>query len=232
MQPYLFPYIGYFQLVAAVDKFVFYDDVNYIKNGWINRNRLVIAGAVRYITVPLSGASPLLKINEVQVQPREKWLGKLLESIRHAYSKAPRYRDVNELIRSILQARFDCISELASHSVIEVSRYLGLGTEFGHSSALYGNADLHGVERVLDICVREGATEYLNLPGGKSLYDAHAFERRGIKLAFIEPNLSPYPRLGAVFEPGLSILDVLMFNEADEARQMLSARAVVQLCEQ
>ena len=68
MQPYLFPYLGYFQLIAAVDKFVFYDDVNFIKNGWINRNRLLISGKVNYITIPLSGASSFLKINQVLVQ--------------------------------------------------------------------------------------------------------------------------------------------------------------------
>jgi hypothetical protein len=227
MQPYLFPYIGYFQLAAAVDKFVFYDDVNYIKNGWINRNRLVLGNQVRYVTVPLAGASPTLKINEVLVQPRDRWLRKLLESIRHSYSRAPHYARVIELIREILQSNFDRISLLASHSVIEISRYLGIGTDFVMSSAKYGNADLKGVQRVLDICVKEHAQAYLNLPGGRALYEPGDFAAAGVQLTFIEPNLGSYRQFGTSFHPGLSILDVLMFNTADQVKEMLSARVAV-----
>lgn len=222
MQPYLFPYLGYFQLVAAVDRFVFYDDVNYIKNGWINRNRLLIGDEVRYVTVPLAGASPSLKINEVTVQPRDKWLRKLLESIRHAYSKAPYYARVSELIGDVFGSTATCVSTLASRSVVDVARYLKLDTEFVMSSQPYGNATLKGPQRVLDICAKERADIYLNLPGGKALYEPRVFSEAGIELIFIEPSLPPYPQHSTTFCPGLSILDVLMFNDPDEARAMLS----------
>jgi hypothetical protein len=222
MQPYLFPYVGYFQLAAAVDKFVFYDDVNFIKNGWINRNRMLLGDQVRYLTVPLSGASPSLKINEVMVEPRERWLRKLLESIRHAYAKAPHYPQVSALIGRILAEPLAPVSLLASHTVMEICRYLEIDTEFVPSSTKYCNAQLKGIERVIDICAREQASAYVNLPGGRQLYDSAAFSARGIELAFIEPNLCPYAQFDDAFHPALSILDVLMFNSKNSVRDMLS----------
>ncbi|WP_341313907.1 WbqC family protein [Paraburkholderia sp. IMGN_8] len=221
MQPYLFPYIGYFQLAAAVDKFVFYDDVNFIKNGWINRNRMLLGSEVRYVTVPLAGASPSLKINEVLIQPREHWLRKLLESIRHAYAKAPHYLRISELVQQILSAPFEHISLLASHTVVEICKYLEIDTEFVATSATYSNAQLKGAARVIDICAKEQARIYLNLPGGRALYDSKAFSARGVELAFIEPNLCPYSQFDDAFHPALSILDVLMFNSKDCVRDML-----------
>jgi WbqC-like protein family len=224
MQPYLFPYLGYFQLIAAVDKFVFYDDVNYIKNGWINRNRVLLNGEIRYITVPLAGASPFLKINEVMMQAPEFWVKKLLESIRHGYSKAPHYPRVSELLGDVLGTRTDRIGTLAARSVTEVARYLGLDTEFVQSSVPYRNAELSGVPRVLDICARERADIYVNLPGGRTLYEEQDFAAAGIELVFVEPDLRPYDQANAAFHPGLSILDVLMFNSAAEVKAMLAER--------
>ncbi|MGF6769734.1 hypothetical protein P3T18_002204 [Paraburkholderia sp. GAS199] len=226
MQPYLFPYIGYFQLAAAADKFVFYDDVNFIKNGWINRNRVLLNGEARYITIPLAGASPSLKINEVLIEPRDRWLRKLLESIRHAYRKAPHYARISELIGEILSAPVEHIAMLASHTVVEVCNYLELETEFVASSAQYGNEQLRGASRVIDICAMEKADLYLNLPGGRALYDADTFAARGIELAFIEPNLRAYEQSGAAFQPALSILDVLMFNTRDRVRDMLAVEVI------
>jgi hypothetical protein len=221
MQPYLLPYIGYFQLAAAVDKFVFYDDVNFIKNGWINRNRMLLSDQVRYLTEPLSGARPSLKINEVLVEPRERWLRKLLESIRHAYAKAPQYPRVSALIGRILAEPLVPISQLASHTVMEICKYLEIDTEFVPSSTKYGNAQLKGTDRVLDICAREQASTYVNLPGGRALYDSKEFSARGVTLAFIEPNLCPYAQFADAFHPALSILDVLMFNSKGSVRDML-----------
>ena len=222
MQPYLFPYVGYFQLVAAVDRFVFYDDVNYIKNGWVNRNRILLDSGVRYITVPLAGASPSLKINEVVVQPRERWLRKVLESIRHAYSRAPHYAGVSELIGDVLGSTAVGISTLAARSVMEIARYLDIDTDFVPSSVPYANSELKGVRRVLDICAKEHTDTYVNLPGGRALYEQRDFAHAGIDLEFIEPDLRPYPQNDCTFQPGLSIIDVLMFNSADQVRMMLT----------
>lgn len=225
MQPYLFPYIGYFQLVAGVDKFVFYDDVNFIKNGWINRNRLLLSGDIKYITVPLAGASPTQKINQVLMQPRERWLRKLLESIRHSYAKAPYYQPVSELIREIFDIDTLHVARLASHSVIKISRYLDIETTFGLTSTVYRNDVLKGAQRVLDICIQERAAAYLNLPGGRTLYDTAAFSAAGVELSYVEPNLQPYPQFAQGFHPGLSMIDVLMFNSVDKINAMLHRRS-------
>jgi hypothetical protein len=225
MQPYLFPYIGYYQLVAAVDKFVFYDDVNFIKNGWINRNRLLLSGEVRYFTIPLSGASSFSKINDIIVQKSELWRKKMAESIRHSYSKAPHFREINDLLSEVLFADEIHIAALASLSVTTICRYLDLETQFVLSSACYGNADLHGVERVLDICKREQSGFYYNLPGGRELYNSELFESNGVSLRFIKPNLSAYKQFSEQFHPGLSIIDVLMFNDRNSVRDMLKPEA-------
>ncbi|MFS2015445.1 WbqC family protein [Massilia sp. CT11-108] len=220
MQPYFFPYIGYFQLIAAADKFVFYDDVNFIKNGWINRNRLVLAGTTRYITVPLAGASPFLKINQINLQDGEGWRRKLLESLRHSYSKAPYFDDVSALVQEVLVAN-EKISEVAKASLTAVCRHLGLEREFVSSSSIYGNDALSGQARVLDICSKEGATAYYNLPGGKDLYSEQDFARQNISLHFIQPRIEPYPQFTEQFQPGMSIIDVLMFNDRAKAKAMI-----------
>lgn len=224
MQPYLFPYLGYFQLVAAVDRFVFYDDVNFIKSGWINRNRLVLSGSVRYFTIPLLGASSFRKISDVGVQPGDAWRRKILESVRQSYSMAPNFSQVFELTATVLAGGVDRISEMAKKSVITVAEYLNLTTEFVLTSATYRNESLSGVERVLDICRRERALSYYNLPGGKDLYDPGVFAANGIELRFLEPELPEYSQGHERCHVGLSILDVLMWNDQRAAAQMLAAR--------
>lgn len=224
MQPYLFPYIGYFQLMAAVDKFVFYDDVNFIKNGWINRNRLFLAGDVRYITIPLTSASSFLKINQIVVQSSDVWRKKISESIRHSYSKAPYFPSINNIICDVLSSGENKISNLAKNSVIAIADYLGLKTRFVMSSALYKNENLNGVARVLDICHEEKANQYYNLPGGKDLYDEKLFKLNGMDLCFIRPELKGYRQFSTDFHPGLSIIDVLMFNDRDIVREMLNTK--------
>ncbi|NOR69316.1 MAG: hypothetical protein GQ532_06400 [Methylomarinum sp.] len=221
MQPYLFPYLGYFKLIDAVDKFVFYDDVNFIKNGWINRNRLLISKKVNYLTIPLSGMSSSLKINQVMVQGNERWRKKILQSVRQSYSKAPHFKEVNNILSEVLFSKENYISDMAKKSIILVSQYLELETQFIISSSHYNNMDLNGVDRVIDICHKEKATEYYNLPGGSGLYDDNLFEFNKIKLYFIKPFLSQYQQFSEEFVSGLSVIDVLMFNDKCTAREML-----------
>lgn len=223
MQPYFFPYIGYFKLISEVDKFVFLDDVNYINRGWINRNRLFLAGEIRYITVPLVGASQNLRINDISVQPKEIWQSKLLDVIRQSYSKAPNFSNTFELIRHVLQAGGpeDKISDVSRRSVIETSKCLGLDTHFIETSSTFENARLKGPERIVDICLRANATEYFNLPGGESLYEKDLFSENGLDLKFVSPALVPYSQFHREFAPGLSIIDVLMFNSFEDSRSIV-----------
>lgn len=226
MQPYLFPYVGYFQLVAAVDKFVFYDDVNFIKNGWINRNRLLLSGEVRYITVPLRAASPFLKINEIATSGNGPWQNKMAESLRHSYRKAPYFEKINAIFSEVIFAEDQQIASVAKSSVLAIARYLQLDTNFVQSSAVYANHHLRGTERVIDICRAEQASHYYNLPGGRDLYDGDTFASHGIDLRFIVTELVAYQQATAAFQPGLSMLDVLMYNDVAMARAMLSDIAV------
>ncbi|MBN3836460.1 WbqC family protein [Burkholderia sp. Ac-20344] len=226
MQPYLFPYLGYFQLAASVDRFVFYDDVTYIKNGWINRNRILLGGTPHYLTVPLNGASSSCPILSVRIQPRDRWMPKLLAMLHHAYSRAPQYGPVIRLVERVLSADTDTIGQLASHSVTETCGYLGIDTQFVATSSGYDNMMLRGQARVIDICLREGARLYVNAPGGRTLYDRAAFIEADIDLAFIAPETRSYAQFDTPFVPNLSIIDVLMFNRVDAIRTLLATDTV------
>jgi hypothetical protein len=223
MQPYFFPYLGYFQLLHAVDKFVFYDDVAYMKGGWINRNRYLQGGEPRYFTVPTQGASSFVPINEVGVDAHEAWRRKLPETLRVAYKGAPFLDAGMRLFREVIDAPAASIGELARRSVEATLAYLGVERDIVRSSSVYGNAALKASQRVLDICTREGADTYVNAPGGRGLYDAAQFAARGCRLLFLAPGLPPYDQGGGAFVPGLSVLDVVMRCPPETARQMLQA---------
>lgn len=223
MQPYLFPYVGYFQLLAAADRFVIYDDVNFIKGGWINRNHLLVNSQSWLFTIPLNQPSPYRLINEIEVQPARHWQPKLLQTITQNYRRAPYFESVFRLVETIFTSDAPTIAQLVTVSLQNLVRYLELPVELVLTSAIYGNAHLHSQERVIDICCREGATQYLNASGGMALYNGEDFRRAGIELFFLKPRLHPYPQLNKSkeFVPGLSIIDLLMNNSPTEARQLL-----------
>src|SRR6266513_539316 len=217
MQPYFFPYLGYFQLIFASDKFVFYDDVNYIKGGWINRNRILLDGESRFFTVPLRGASSFLPINRVGVNDQNpKWRGKMLDTLRMAYRSAP-YREIGvRLLGRVLASRCESIADLALASVQTVLEYLGLVRDFVPSSQAYNNQHLKAQDRILDICRKENADVYINAIGGANLYEADKFALQGCDLKFLRPQLPEYSQGAEHFVPGLSILDVIMHCARDE----------------
>ena len=226
MQPYFFPYIGYFQLVHAVDRFVVYDDVAFIKQGWINRNRMLINGQPSFFSVPIRHASSFTRICDTHIdddRQHARWVEKLLKSFDNAYRRAPEFPRVFPMIERVLAGQPSKIGDLALESVKAVARFLSIDTAFVDSSSTYGNADLKAEERVLAICVAERATEYVNVPGGRELYSRERFEAHGIRLHFIEPRPVEYKQFGAPFVPWLSIIDVLMFNPADAVRGFLDA---------
>lgn len=214
MQPYIFPYIGYFQMVQAVDKFVFYDDVNFIKKGWINRNRILNQNSPFLFTVPLSKVSQnkLICDTAINMETYGKWVDNFEQMLRINYSKAPYFDAVNQMVISVLRKKFDTINELAADSVIEVSKYLGIEKSFVRSSTKYNNRELGRQERLIDICKREDAAHYINAPGGMELYTKEDFKKEGVKLEFIHSLPVNYHQFSNEFVPWLSIIDVLMFN--------------------
>ncbi len=219
MQPYFFPYIGYFQLIKSVDKFVFYDDVNFIKNGWINRNRILTNGAPSYFTIPLKGASSNKLINQIEFLDVT---AKLKKTIEQVYKKAPHFVTVADLVFECLSFQTSLISELAENSVIKTSKFLGLNTVFERSSSLYNDSQgLAKTERLIKICKLSSAFTYHNPAGGQLIYDKKDFWVSNIELRFLQTQSIDYTQYGQEFVPFLSIIDVLMFNSVDKVRKFL-----------
>ncbi len=218
MQPYLFPYLGYFQLIRAVDAFVVYDDVNYIVRGWINRNFILEQGNRLMITLPLQGASQNLLINEVMVSSRQH---KLLSTIRHNYAKAPYFKAVFPMLEDIFLQQEKNLARFLDYQLRRVCDYLGLAPRWHVSSSLNKDNSLRGQNKVLAICEELGAKHYINVPGGKSLYDHAAFANHGMQLFLIQPRPVSYRQFGKEFVPNLSIIDVMMFNDKDQCAALL-----------
>ena len=220
MQPYFFPYLGYWQLIKAVDKFVIFDDVNYIMRGWVNRNQIRVQGETRYITVPLKDASQNRLISDINLHPDITWRGKLNKTIELNYKKSPFFSSVFPVLEKIITFPSESLTGYLCHQLQTLAEQLAIGTEFVHSEA-YANKVLSGSERILDICKRENASTYINAPGGKSLYDPTIFASQGIELRFLKMRSIAYPQRGSTFLANLSIMDVLMENGFERTRDYL-----------
>jgi hypothetical protein len=222
MQPYFLPYIGYFQLIAAVDRFVIYDTIEYTKKGWINRNRMLRNGEAVTFSLPLRKASDFLDVRDREIAP-DFDPGKLLAQFEGAYRKAPHFGDVRPLLEEILGHPDRNLFAYILNSVAACCRHLGITTPIVVSSGIEGAARLSGAERVLELCGRLGADSYLNPIGGLDLYKPSQFAPRGIELRFLRSREIAYPQFGAPFQPFLSIVDVMMFNPPERIADMLRA---------
>lgn len=222
MQPYVFPYIGYFQLINAVDKFVFYDDVNFIKKGWINRNRILINGTDGLFTVPCKKVSQNKLIKDVEVDYTNKEYLNILPKIYLSYKKAKYFKEVFPICERILSTNFISVSELSIQSVKSVCNYLELDTEFFVSSESFSESrGLEKSNRLIDICMKLDSNWYINAEGGAIIYTKDHFLSRGIMLNFLKPKPIEYSQFGKDFVPWLSIIDVLMFNGVKEVKVIL-----------
>ena len=223
MQPYFLPYIGYYQLMAAVDKFVIFDDVNFMNRGWINRNRILVNGKESMMTVPLTRASQNQKISEIDIAHDHPWQRKLLRTIEQSYKRTPHFEEVFPLVSSIINAPATNLAAFVTQSLMSVKEWLGIECEMVKTSSTYANTQIKGEARILDICRQEGATHYVNLPGGKDLYHKATFAAQGITLRFIHPLPVAYPQKAPAFVPWLSALDVMMCNGRLPTSAMLNA---------
>ena len=224
MQPYLFPYPGYFQLIMASDKFVIYDDVNFIRQGWINRNYILLNDAKYLFTIPVQNISSNSKINQTLISAKPfKWEDKLLQTILQAYKKAPYFKEVFPIVESVIRGSSGkAISKIATESIVAVMKYLSLETALVQSSKGYNNEHLNNEERVIDICLIENATHYINAQGGINLYNKEYFISKNIQLQFIKPSQLLYKQWQPEFIPGLSIIDTMMFNPTDAIINMFN----------
>ena len=227
MQPYIFPYIGYFQLIKAVDKFVIYDDVNFINRGWINRNRILVNGKDSLFTIPLKEASQNKLINEIEVNWDDAWKSKWLKTLEQSYKKAPFFQQVLPIIEQTLGQEKTIFSEIIVENLRLINAYLGITTEIISSSSIYQNTELKAQTRIVDICLQEKANHYINPIGGIELYQKEVFEEKGMQLNFIKSKPVQYPQLKNEFVPWLSILDVLMFNSVEQIQTFLDSYELV-----
>ena len=219
MQPYFMPYIGYWQLMAAVDTYVIYDDVNYIKKGWINRNNILVNNDKQMFTISLNGASQNKLINEITIADD---FTKLRKTIHMAYHKAPYYNEVVALLDKIFSYQSSNLADFIANSIELVCQYLDIQTKIIMSSDIEKDNSLKGQDKILEICKLLNADTYYNAIGGQELYDKSVFEKENIKLCFLKSDIPEYSQYKNAFVPGLSIIDVLMFNSPIEVKQMLT----------
>ena len=219
MQPYFVPYIGYFQLMAAVDRFVLLDDVNFIKRGWINRNRLpdTSEGKTQWLTLPLLNASQNRLIRDIQIAEDNGWKKKLIRTMQYCYSRACYGPELIAMFEGWMNTTEGRLTDFLAKTLSDIACRCGVHTEIIPSSSAYSNHDLRGQDRILDICRQEDAAVYVNLPGGQCLYDRAVFRDAGVDLAFIDPTAIQFDlSFDTSFGPYLSVLDLLARNSADQ----------------
>jgi hypothetical protein len=222
MQPYLFPYIGYFQLLASVDEFVVYDNIQYTKKGWINRNRFLQNGVDAMFSLPLAKASDYLDVREREIADAYNPAA-LLARFAGAYGKAPFYGETRPLLEDVLGNPERNLFAFLHDALLLTVAHLGLKTVIRVSSTVPIDHALAGQDKVLALCEALGATTYINPIGGVELYSREDFAARGIELHFLQPLPLEYVQFGRPFVPWLSIIDVLMFNELDTVRAWLDS---------
>lgn len=225
MQPYFFPYIGYFQLMNAVDTFVIYDNIQYTKKGWINRNRILANGKDEYISVPLKKDPYYLCVKDRFLA--DTWTNErkhTLNKIAECYKKAPHFRDVYGLIEQCLVYEEHNLFSFILNSLNAVKDYLNINTPFVVSSTINTDHSLKGEEKVIGICQALGAMNYLNPIGGLKLYKREEFAKAGIQLNFIKTGDVQYSQFNNEFVPFLSIIDVMMFNSKEKIRDFLTLK--------
>lgn len=224
-QPYFLPYLGYFQLINAVEKFLLLDNFQYEKGGWINRNRIMRDGKVHYITIPLHHTSPHRLIKELNLLTTPYHLTRSIES---AYRKTEQFNKVYPLIEAMLNYPDRRLNYFLLNSLQIVCDYLGISTPLILNSERKDETSLKGEERVIHLCKSMGADTYINAFGGQELYSKERFAQEGIELRFIKPQLTPYKQLRTQeFVPALSILDVMMNVPKDEIHDMLDCYTLI-----
>lgn len=221
MQPYLFPYIGYFKLINQVDVFVVFDDVNYIKKGWINKNQILANKRPWKFTFPVTNASQNRLIKDHLYNDLIGTQTKFLKSIEAAYKTSPHYENLLQLIKTCFSDKTLSVSEFNLNCLKHVCRYIGIETKFVNSSELAIPKVSTAEQRLIDITLALSGKVYLNLPGGKALYNHSEFEKQGLELEFIDNATKEYHQESKEFHPYMSILDVIANNEQKELINLL-----------
>lgn len=221
MQPYFFPYIGYFQLIAAVDVFVVYDNIKYTKKGWINRNRMLQNGTDVVFSLPLKSDSDSLDVCERELSIDFN-RNKLLNQFKGTYRRAPYFPQTYPLIEQIVLHDDANLFRFLRQALVKVCLHLGIATEIRISSSIAIDHELKNQDKVLAMCKAVGASTYVNASGGADMYLKETFRGKGIDLKFIRSKPFEYAQFGDAFVPWLSIIDVMMFNPPDTLQAGIS----------
>jgi hypothetical protein len=221
MQPYFFPYIGYFQLIAAVDLFILYDNIKYTKKGWINRNRILQNGNEVMFSLPLKKNSDSLNVCERELAADFN-RNKLLHQFKNAYRHAPYFTKTFPLIEQIVLHEETNLFQFLHHSIVKTCEHLGITTKIEISSNISIDHDLKKQDKILALCEAVGANIYVNAIGGMELYSKETFREKDVDLKFIQSKPFEYVQFGNIFVPWLSIIDVMMFNSVESIKAYIS----------
>lgn len=228
MQPYIFPYLGYFHLIESTEKIVFYDDVNFIKRGWINRNRILMNDSDFLFTIPVKKSSQNKLINEIKPIIDSNFVSKFYAQVETAYKKAPYYKDVIEIIKLVFSEKYNDMSDLCIKSITSVYKYLGKDIQWTKSSI--SSPETKGMDkadRLIKITKNLGYEKYVNTLSGKELYDKDYFNDKGVSLNFIKSQEVKYHQFKDTFVPWLSIIDVLMFNDVNGVKDQFKKFIII-----
>ena len=220
MQPYFFPYIGYWQLINAVDKYVIFDDVNYIMKGWVNRNRILVGDQIKYINVYLNSVSRNKLIKDIEINDSGLNNG-TIHKIEEAYRKAPFFSEAFPIIMQILSQKEKNLAKFNGYLIKTICNYLEVKTEFVYSSEIEKDSNLKGQNKIMAICKKLGANDYINAIGGQELYDFSYFKANGVNLHFLKTEEITYRQFDDTFYENLSIVDVMMFNSKEKIKDYL-----------
>ncbi|MEM6469837.1 MAG: WbqC family protein [Planctomycetota bacterium] len=220
MQPYFFPYIGYWQLLDAADVFVVYDNLKYTKKGWINRNRFLEHGVDRVFSIPLEADSDAKHIDQRHVS-KSFDRTKLLRRIKTAYRRAPHFESAFSIFSESVSFSRRNLFDFLHHSILRLAAELSFDVSIIPSSAIPIDHNKRSQDKVLDICKTLNATEYINPIGGTQLYAHEAFESIGVDLHFVHTTSIRYTQFKNEFVPWLSILDILMFNSLEQTSELI-----------
>jgi len=226
MQPYFFPYIGYFQIMNAVDCWIIFDQVQFVDKGWINRNRILHPSPEKewqYITLPLAKKNRFDQINEINIHPEIDWRKEIKGKLSIYSKKAPFFREAMALLDECFECEEQNLSLFLANALKVTARTLNINTEFMFMNEL--NLAIENIEHpgqwAVKISEAIGATQYINPPAGYAIFKEEEFQACGVELLFLQSNLSPYKQLSSNFVPGLSIIDLMMWNDKSVLDNML-----------
>jgi hypothetical protein len=224
MQPYIFPYIGYFNLINSSDNFIFLDNVNYIKKGWINKNRILSNNNIMSFTISLAQSSQNKLINEIKVYEYEKFKIKFIKTLQQSYSKSKNYKKIINLINEIFEYKPNTISDLCIYSTNSILNYLGINTKTFIASVDFKNIEKKDINNYfIEILKELKSKTYINMIDGKDLYNKDLFIKNGISLKFLDPIIKEYDQNNNQFNGRLSIIDLLMNIEYEEIKIYLDS---------